>query len=356
MTTMDDKEHLAPGRWVKRPEGSNWGDFGPDDQLGRVNLLTEQQVLKGVQEVRAGKVFCLSLPLDLPGGTALNPRRQPPRLAATERDGVPYMNFPMERLDASSIDVLSDDQVLLTLQYSTQWDALAHIGAWFDTDGEGHEHKVYYNGYRAGEHVQGPLDDEAHQDCCGGHGMGAKRLGIEHFAVKGMQGRGVLVDFVRHYGHGRTLIGYDELMKVMRSDDVEVEPGDMLVLRTGFAEVVMDMGGEPETHALHNSGAVLDGADERLLQWITDSGITAICADNYAVEAYPARERPGRKSLLPLHHHCLFKLGLPLAELWYLKELAQWLETHDRNRFLLTAPPLRLPGAVGSPVTPVATV
>jgi hypothetical protein len=36
--------------------------------------------------------------------------------------------------------------------------------------------------------------------------------------------------------------------------------------------------------------------------------------------------------------------------------LAAWLRENRRSRFLLTAPPLRLPGAAGSPVTPVATV
>ncbi|GAA5232025.1 cyclase family protein [Verticiella sediminum] len=343
-------------RWQRRPDGSTWGDFGPDDQLGRVNLLTPEQVLKGVREVRTGQTFCLSLPLDLPGGNALNARRHPPRLAATERDGVPYMNFPMQNLDPTSIDVLSDDQVLLTLQYSTQWDAFAHVGAWFDVEGKGEERKVYYNGYRAGEHVLGGEDDGHEHDCGGTHGMGARRLGVENFAVKGMQGRGVLVDFVPHFGTARTLVGYDILQDVMRRDGVTVEPGDMLVLRTGFADVVMDGAGHADAETLHNAGAVLDGADERLLQWITDSGIACICADNYAVEAYPAREREGRKSLLPLHHHCLFKLGLPLAELWYLRELAEYLRAEGRNRFLLTAPPLRLPGAVGSPVTPVATV
>jgi hypothetical protein len=45
-----------------------------------------------------------------------------------------------------------------------------------------------------------------------------------------------------------------------------------------------------------------------------------------------------------------------LGEIWYLAELARWLREHGRSRFLLTAPPLRLPGAVGSPATPVATV
>jgi len=344
-------------RWTNRPEGSNWGDFGPDDQLGRVNLLTQEQVLKGVQEVREGRVFCLSLPLDLPGGMVLNPRRKPPQLAATERDGVPYMNFPMENLDSASIDVLSDDQVTLSLQYSTQWDALAHIGAQFDADGNGETRKVYYNGYAAGTDVLDAGHDHAEGEGCNhGGGFGAKKLGIENFAVKGMQGRGVLVDFVRHFGHGRTLIGYKELAAVLEADNVQVEKGDMLVLRTGFAETVMDMAGQPDADALHNAGAVLDGADSQLLDWITNSGIAAICADNYAVEAYPARNEGAKRSLLPLHHHCLFKLGLPLAELWYLRDLAEWLEANGRNRFLLTAPPLRLPGDVGSPVTPIATV
>ena len=68
-------------------------------------------------------------------------------------------------------------------------------------------------------------------------------------------------------------------------------------------------------------------------------------------------KRPeGRHSLLPIHHLCLFKLGVPLGELWYLDQLATWLREHHRSRFLLTAPPLRMPGIVGSPLTPVATV
>ena len=58
---------------------------------------------------------------------------------------------------------------------------------------------------------------------------------------------------------------------------------------------------------------------------------------------------------LPIHNKCLFRLGVPLGELWYLEELAGWLSANGRNRFFLTAPPLRLTGAVGSPVTPVAT-
>ena len=70
----------AAPRWKHRPEGSTWGDFGPDDQLGRLNLLTPEKVRQGVAEVQEGLSFGLSLPLDFPGEAKLNPRRQPPRL------------------------------------------------------------------------------------------------------------------------------------------------------------------------------------------------------------------------------------------------------------------------------------
>ena len=65
---------------------------------------------------------------------------------------------------------------------------------------------------------------------------------------------------------------------------------------------------------------------------------------------------PHRGPGLPLHENCLVKLGIHLGELWYLTELAAWMRENRRSRFLLTAPPLRMPGAAGSPVTPVATV
>ena len=85
--------------------------------------------------------------------------------------------------------------------------------------------------------------------------------------------------------------------------------------------------------------------------------ISALVADNYAVEGLLGKDGdPARHSFLPIHHHCLFKLGIPLGELWYLDELATWLRANGRSRFLLTAPPLRLPGIVGSPTTPIATV
>ena len=159
------------------------------------------------------------------------------------------------------------------------------------------------------------------------------------------------------YGRKRALVGYDGLMATLDAQGATVETGDFLCLYTGFADLILEMNKQPDGEVLKNSCAVLDGRDDKLLQWITDSGIVAICADNFAVEAYPAQPGKGDQYPgLPLHNHCLFKLGLNLGELWYFAELAQWLRAHQRSSFLLTAPPLRLPGAVGSPATPVATV
>ena len=81
-----------------------------------------------------------------------------------------------------------------------------------------------------------------------------------------------------------------------------------------------------------------------------------LVADNYGVETVPSKPGSGSHAMLPLHEHCLFKLGVNLGELWHLSPLAAWLRQNGRSRFFLTAPPLRLPGAVGSPATPVATV
>jgi hypothetical protein len=352
-------DQTAPNpRWKHRPSGSTWGDFGPDDQAGRMNLLTPDKVRQGVAEVNEGRTFCLSLPLDLPGGNVLNPRRHPPVLRPTLREGRPNMNFRLFELNPDHADVICDDLAVLHLQYSTQWDSLAHVGQMFDADGDGIPEAVYYNGYRAGQDIVGPTSG----DDAGPGGRDARStsaalaLGIQVMAERCVQGRAVMIDLRAHLGDGRTVVGYDQLMAVMTADGVVVESGDMVCLHTGFSEALVKMGGNPDGTVLAATGAVLDGRDAKLLQWITDSGLVALIADNYAVEAYPARHQPGCCATLPIHEHCLFKLGVHLGEIWYLADLARWLREHRRSRFLLTAPPLRLPGAVGSPTTPIATV
>lgn len=339
-------------RWQRRPIGSNWGDFGPDDQRGRLNLLAPEKIRQGLAEAREGIVFCLSLPLDLPGGNKLNPRRHPPQLMAGSRRGQRNYNYALSQDDPRWSDVVCDDAVLLWTQYSTQWDALCHVGAEFDADGDGIAEQVYYNGFRAIEDVAVGPDAVADPAPLAGP-VRAGRLGIENMATACVQGRAVMIDLQEMFGPGRRLIGYDDLARACEAQHVAVEPGDMVCLHTGFADALLKMAGEPDLEVLGATGAVLDGADERLLRWVDETGLVALIADNYAVEAVPGRAREGRHPFLPLHELCLFKLGIHLGELWYLTELAGWLRQAGRSRFLLTAPPLRLPGAVGSPVATV---
>ncbi|UOM32629.1 cyclase family protein [Acuticoccus sp. I52.16.1] len=335
-------------RWTHRPEGSNWGDFGPDDQVGRMNLVTPEARLRGAKEIREGLAFCLSLPLDYPGGNVLMPLRREPVFRHERRGEGHNYNYEMSGVSPCYCDIVSDDAVTLYTQYSTQWDALAHVGQMFDVDGDGTAEKVYYNGYQGGRDITGPDDGEA---------RGAEALGIENLAATGVQGRGVLVDLERLHGRERVAVGYDGLMRAMEGMDVTIEPGDFLCLYTGFADLILSMNKKPDPDVLATSCAALDGRDDKLLNFITDSGIAAICADNFAVEAYPARTPDSeRYPALPLHNHCLFKLGIHLGELWYYAQLAAWLREAKRSAFFLTAPPLRLPGSVGSPLTPIATV
>jgi hypothetical protein len=150
-------------RWTHAPAGSHWGEFGTDDQLGRMNLVDHAKVLQGIAEVREGKIFCLSLPLDVPGGVALNPRRLPVQKFSTLRDGksLGKQGFCWSYADEddSLSDVVCDDVLLMSTQYSTQWDSLAHMGSRFDADGDGHAEAVFYNGYRAGVEIHAATED-----------------------------------------------------------------------------------------------------------------------------------------------------------------------------------------------------
>jgi len=323
-----------------------------------MNLVTREKVLQGIAEVEEGITFCCSLPLDYPGGQVLNPRRGPPRLAATSRDGKQFFCRPLVEFNENMTDVICDDQVLMSLQYSTQWDSFAHVGSRFDADGDGKAELVFYNGFRAGQDVV-PAAEKKSEAWDRFEGTEAKALGIQNLAEHGVQGRGVLIDLHHHFQRQRKAIGYDDLMRVLDKDEVQVEQGDMVCLYTGFADVLLEMKKKPDPKLVNETCTGLDGRDARLLQWISESGLACLLADNYAVELITGSltdPLPRKQPWLPLHEHCLFKNGIHLGEMFYFSELARWLRAHTRNRFLFTAPPLRLPGAVGSPATPIATV
>src|SRR4051812_27087730 len=99
-------------RWKNRPAGSNWGEYGEDDQRGRMNLLTPERRLRALQEVKTGAVFCLSHPQDGLGTGVFNSDRKPPVFHPVMRGDHVYFNFAIQETDeryANYTEVGSDE-------------------------------------------------------------------------------------------------------------------------------------------------------------------------------------------------------------------------------------------------------
>ena len=113
----------------------NWGRWGKDDQIGTLNHVTPEDIVKAAGLIRSGKVFALGIPLDRTGpqtglfGGRFNPIHQ---MLATGTDAISGQQ------DWNKIRY-ADDTLTLCVQGATHWDALGHIF---------YEDKAY-NGYDA---------------------------------------------------------------------------------------------------------------------------------------------------------------------------------------------------------------
>jgi kynurenine formamidase len=290
-----------------------WGVFGDDDQLGRLNLLTPEVVLAARDEIRRGVVFALSLPLNLPA--------RPPY----DKDGAPgrkTYRHTIFKLGRRGQDDYLDG---FYLQGSTQWDSLRHIRA---------REFGYYNG----------IGTEAEE--------GGSKLGIEHFARHGIVGRGVLADVGRWAAsQGRPLsptedtpIMPDDLAATLRSENVELRPGDILMVRTGYLESYLAMSRDEQLAHLDRPDQPGLYAGREMAEFLWDSGAAAVVADNLAVENVPGSTEVGslHRALIPL-------LGFAIGEYFDLAALARDCAEDGKYTSLFTAAPLNLPGGVGSP-------
>jgi hypothetical protein len=189
---------------------SNWGRWGADDQIGTANLITPDAIVRAARLVRRGIVFSCAIPLDERG--PVYPGRLPPKHMMTISGADYEAGQRGIGTDPEGGIKFADDYLFAALQCSTQWDALSH--AWYGTE--------LYNGVSQRE-IRGS--------------SGARRLGIDkmhrHFVA-----RGLLLDVVRALDAGARLdpgyaITADDLDRAVASGHVAVEPGDVLLVRTG---------------------------------------------------------------------------------------------------------------------------
>src|SRR5450759_1817135 len=106
---------------------TNWGRWGPNDELGSLNFLTPAEVLRGVQSVKQGKVITLGMAIGNKGGDPVWPGRTPAQRLMTQDKG----HYASGKLAAMKGGLeYADDFVVMFLQGSTQYDALGHT--WYD--------------------------------------------------------------------------------------------------------------------------------------------------------------------------------------------------------------------------------
>jgi kynurenine formamidase len=305
-----------PGAAEEKPKLRNWGRWGSDDERGAANYMTAERIVAAAGLIKRGKTFSLAIPLDEKGPIypgRLNPHRT---MAISGADYAAGLEADFK---------FADDYIYMPLQGSTQWDALAH--AWYG--------KTLYNGVPESAIRSAPLAG------------GATRLGIEN-VKDSLVGRGVLIDVVAYKG-GALATGYmitrADIEGALKKQKTEVRAGDIVLIRTGYVPGYYEIE-EPLVKARYLHGPQT-GIGMDVVPWIHENRIAGVAADNLGVEALPIQGES-------VHGALLKDLGVYMGEIWWLEELAADCGTDGRYEFFLAAQPLHIPGAVGSPLNPVA--
>src|SRR3984893_753790 len=298
---------------------SNWGRWGPEDEIGTLNNVSPKDIADAARLVRKGKVFSLALNFDNQGpqkglwGNRFNP------IHTMLTSGVDAVAGRQEAIGLR----YADDMVTMPLQCGTQWDALGHI--FFG--------EQMWNGYDA------RLVDSS----------GAHKNGIEKTKDK-MVGRGVLLDVARFKvlrsledGEG---IGIDDLEKCAAAQRLEIRRGDFVIVRTGQMERCLKSG-EWGSYA----GGDAPGLKFETADWIRSAEIAAICSDTWGCEVRPNETVDASP---PWHCIVIPMIGISMGEIFYLKDLAADCARDSVYEFFFCAPPLPITKAVGSPVNPIA--
>jgi len=310
--TMDELLKDAP---------TNWGKWGPDDEVGALNYLTAGEVLRGVQHIKSGQVFTLQRLIGDPKGDPVWPGRAPAErtqiLDESSWDGADAPQFPGGLHYA-------DDKIDAFLQGSTQYDALGHV--WYGGQ--------IWNGYDARTTVGG-LD----------------KASVAPIAERGVAGRGILLDMARYRGKDNLdkaeTFTHEDLMACAKAQGTEIEKHDILIIRTNFLKLFFEQG-EAFYEGFCEPGLTYS---PELVSWFQDMEIPNLVTDTIANEV---TTDPENGTALPLHCALMRNLGVTLTEICDLEKLAASCAEDGQYTFLYAAAPLKVNLASGSPVNPLA--
>ena len=292
--------------------------WGPDDELGALNRMTDASRAAVLSRIAGGKVYDLGVEyfVGMPSWHLLgDPRYQywlthtPHGTVVDDPAGVGH--------EQNELVSYTGDAVSFYTHMGTHIDAFNHFGL----NGE------IYNGFTAEEH----LGDR-----------GWKKTGAE--TIPPIIARGVLID-VAASKDTETLpdsygITVDDLKRALERQGVELQPGDVALIRGGRmsawpndAEYVMDQ-----------PGLTLAAA-----QWLAEEQqVTAIGGDNLSLEHFPVQA--GSETWVPVHTYLLAQAGVPIIEVVHLDELAR----DEVYEFAFIAASLKFRGASAAPFRPIA--
>ncbi|KAI1625149.1 hypothetical protein EDD37DRAFT_680332 [Exophiala viscosa] len=320
LTTLPDFDSL-PGPSSGGLDGCAWGLFdrnGQTDQLGTLNLLTQEKVLDAAKrEILCGQTVSLNWGLENP-----------------QYSGFKRMRLHHRIIDLSPSEVYaSDDELSFCPQHGSHWDTPLHFAH--------QKSKKYYNGL---SHQEFHLQNALHQ---------GTRLWNDR---GGICGRGILLDWASWakeknlpcHPIGRDEITVSQLEEVAKWQKTTFMPGDILLIRTGFiAWSTTATDDEKKRGSLEGTEYLGIEATRESCRWHWNHHFSAVVSDNVTYEVWPPRD-------VVLHEYFLAMWGMPVGKLWDMEKLAEVCRSLQRWSFFLTSAPLNVASGIGSPANAIA--
>ncbi|MGF6849324.1 kynurenine formamidase [Chitinophaga sp. W3I9] len=308
----------ATGQSTHATEQAGVSPWGKSDEIGALNMMSDSNNLSLFSNIRTGKVYDLGVEYftGMPGFTALGDPPYQYWLTHTPR-GTVVGNVTKLGDDMNKKVSYTGDAISMYTHTGTHIDALSHFGL----------NGKIWNGYTADEH----LGDR-----------GWDKGGAEN--IPPIIGRAVLIDVPAWKGvealPGNYVITLAELQQLVQAQHLDIHKGDIVLIRTGLMKYFYS---DTERFMSNTPGMSMEA-----IKWlIEEKGVMTLGADNLSVEVMPSGNH---HNWLPGHTYLLAQKGVMFIELLYLEELS----AAKINTFVFIGLPLKLRGASGAPVRPLA--
>lgn len=284
--------------------------WGSKDEIGTLNMMTDESRLQALQQIASGKVYDLAVNMFV---------GMPDCCSATFGDPG-YQNW-MTHAPARGVDghllSHSGDAISMSTHTGTHIDTLSHFGL----------NGKIWNGVDAAEALSV---------------RGWKKSGAEKYPP--IVSRGVMIDVAAYRDEKHLPASYaitsDDLKGALRQQGTELRPGDVVLVRTGLMTLWPD---RSKLQLFTQPGLSLDAA-----QWLAEEKqVMLLGADNFGLESFPSKRSD---NFAPVHSYLLAEKGISFIEVMWLEDLSK-----DKvYEFVFITAPLKLTGATGSPVRPLA--